>query len=190
MKLSELKRNIRQMVQECIVEMRIRNIVSDILAEGKTLDFCPDCGQRLSLTNEPPYYGCDWKHCDNCGVYFAGTEEDGLEAIPDDEWWETDKENRQFEGMYESLNKRPMLYLTEKNAGGKRKQVMKMLGDEKFEHAYLAYKLWHPKDQSEKDTYRSLFSKKYTGKPDADGTVRHFTAKEINGLYNILTKNK
>ena len=89
--------------------------------------------------------------------------------------------------------KRTSKYITEKKnseGGGKRKQVMKMLGDEKFEHAYLAYKLWHPKDQGEKDTYRSLFSKKYTGKPDADGTIRHFTAKEINKLYNLLTKDK
>lgn len=120
MKLSELKRNIRQMVQECIAEIQmeciVRKAVNEVLSESKT-------------------------------------------------------------------------YITEEG-GGKRKQVMKMLGDEKFEHAYLAYKLWHPKDQSEKDTYRSLFSKKYTGKPDSDGTVRQFTSKEINKLYNILTKNK
>lgn len=122
MKLSELKRNIRQMVQECITEIQFENIVRQTVNEA------------LSSTKKS--------------------------------------------------------YITEAEAGGKRKQVMKMLGDEKFEHAYLAYKLWHPKDQGEKDTYRSLFSKKYTGKPDADGTVRHFTAKEINKLYNILTKNK
>ena len=121
MKLSELKRNIRQMVQECIVEMQIKNIVRQTVNE----------------------------------------------AI--------------------EKNKKTRL---DEDGGGKRKQVMKMLSDEKFEHAYLAYKLWHPKDQGEKDTYRSLFSKKYTGKPDADGTVRHFTTKEINKLYNILTKNK
>lgn len=125
MKLSEFKRNIHQIVQECILEMQIENVVRQTINE--------------------------------------------------------------------TINKKPKKYITEKKnseGGGKRKQVMKMLGDEKFEHAYLAYKLWHPKDQSEKDTYRSLFSKKYTGKPDADGTVRHFTTKEINKLYNLLTKNK
>lgn len=125
MKLSELKRNIRQMVQECITEIQIENIVRQTINE--------------------------------------------------------------------TINKKSKKYITEKKnseGGGKRKQVMKMLGDEKFEHAYLAYKLWHPKDQGEKDTYRSLFSKKYTGKPDADGTIRHFTAKEINKLYNLLTKDK
>lgn len=124
MKLSELKRNIRQMVQECITEIQIENIVRQTINE--------------------------------------------------------------------TINKKSK-YITEKKnseGGGKRKQVMKMLGDEKFEHAYLAYKLWHPKDQGEKDTYRSLFSKKYTGKPEADGTIRHFTAKEINKLYNLLTKDK
>ena len=121
MKLSELKRDIRQMVQECIAEIQIENIVRQTVNEA--------------------------------------------------------------------LNKPQRTRLNE-DGGGKRKQVMKMLGDEKYEHAYLAYKLWHPKDQSEKDTYRSLFSKKYTGKPDDDGTVRHFTSKEINKLYNILTKNK
>lgn len=90
--------------------------------------------------------------------------------------------------VFEQVNKSGGGYLTEINAGGKRRAVMKMLRDEKYDHAYLAYKLWHPKDQSEKDTYRSLFSKKFTGKPDADGTVRQFTTKEINRLYSILTK--
>ena len=73
MKLSELKRNIRQMVQECIAEMQVENIVRQTVNEA------------LSSTKKS--------------------------------------------------------YITETNAGGKRKQVMKMLGDEKFEHAYLAYKL-------------------------------------------------
>lgn len=80
----------------------IREAVDGALMEGSTIDICPDCGKRLSLTDEPPYYGCDWKHCDNCGVYFCGTEEDGLECIPDEEWWETEKENRQFDDMFEA----------------------------------------------------------------------------------------
>ena len=68
----------------------------------------------------------------------------------------------------------------------KRKAVMNMLHDEKFDHAYLAYQLWHPKDDSEKDTYRSLFSKKFTGKPDNDGAVRSFDDDEVNKLYELM----
>lgn len=117
MKVRDLKANIRRIVNECIVEMRIQNMVKEVVNE--------------------------------------------------------------------SINKRNLM-----EGGGKRQQVMKMLADDKFDHAYLAYRLWHPKDQGEKDTYRSLFSKKFTGKPDADGTVRQFTSKEINKLYNLLTKNK
>ena len=71
----------------------------------------------------------------------------------------------------------------------KRKAVMGMLQDKKFDHAYLAYQLWHPKDDSEKDTYRSLFSKKATGKPDNDGAVRSFTDDEITKLYELMRKN-
>lgn len=68
----------------------------------------------------------------------------------------------------------------------KRKAVMNMLHDGKFDHAYLAYQLWHPKDNSEKDTYRSLFSKKFSGKPDNDGSVRAFSDEEVNKLYELM----
>lgn len=68
----------------------------------------------------------------------------------------------------------------------KRKAVMNMLKDTKFNHAELARNLWHPKDKSEEDTYRSLFSKKANGTPDNDGAIRHFTEEEINQLYQIL----
>ena len=71
----------------------------------------------------------------------------------------------------------------------KRKAVMNMLKDDKYDHAYLAYQLWHPKDDNEKDTYRSLFSKKATGKPDNDGAVRSFTDEEITKLYELIRKN-
>lgn len=73
--------------------------------------------------------------------------------------------------------------------GIKRKAVMNMLKDEKYDHAYLAYSLWHPKDNNEKDTYRSLFSKKATGKPDNDGAIRNFTDDEITKLYELMRKN-
>lgn len=75
------------------------------------------------------------------------------------------------------------------NAMIKRKAVMTMLKDDKYDHAYLAYQLWHPKDDNEKDTYRSLFSKKATGKPDKDGAVRTFTDDEITKLYELIRKN-
>lgn len=70
----------------------------------------------------------------------------------------------------------------------KRKAVMNALKDPKFNHAQLAYALDHPKDQSEKDTSRSKFSKKATGKPDADGVVRSFSDDEINDLYQMIRK--
>lgn len=68
----------------------------------------------------------------------------------------------------------------------KRKSVMNMLKDTKFNHAELARNLWHPKDKGEEDTYRSLFSKKANGTPDNDGAIRHFDDEEINKLYQIL----
>lgn len=73
---------------------------------------------------------------------------------------------------------------TSKNS--KRKSVMNMLKDTKFNHAELARNLWHPKDKGEEDTYRSLFSKKANGTPDNDGAIRHFDDEEINKLYQIL----
>ena len=70
----------------------------------------------------------------------------------------------------------------------KRKAVMAALKDPKFKHSQLAYALDHPKDQSEKDTSRSKFAKKASGKPDADGVVRHFSDDEINKLYQMVRK--
>lgn len=74
----------------------------------------------------------------------------------------------------------------EDEIGMKRKAVMNMLKDGKYNHAELARKLWHPKDKSEEDTYRSLFSKKATGTPDSDGAVRNFDDGEITKLYELL----
>lgn len=70
-----------------------------------------------------------------------------------------------------------------------RKTVLDLLKDKKYKNSYLAYKLWHPKDKDEKDTYRSLFSKKASGKPDANGNVRQFTDAEITKLYELLRNN-
>lgn len=77
----------------------------------------------------------------------------------------------------------------EESGSIKRNAVMKTLKDPKFNHAQLAYDLYHPKDQSEKDTVRSLFSKKATGKPDNDGAVRKFSDEEINQLYQMVRKH-
>lgn len=86
----------------------------------------------------------------------------------------------------EELSKK--LYEDEQNTDMKRKAVMNTLKDPKFNHAQLAYGLYHPKDQSEKDTVRSLFSKKATGKPDNDGAVRKFSDDEINKLFQMVRK--
>lgn len=74
------------------------------------------------------------------------------------------------------------------NTASKRKTVMALLKDKKYDHAQLAYELWHPKDDSEKATCRSLFSKMANGTPDAEGTVREFDDKDIVSLYQILRK--
>ena len=78
--------------------------------------------------------------------------------------------------------------ISEGEANMKRKAVMAALKDPKYNHAEFARKLYHPKDKGEEDTYRSLFSKKATGKPDADGAVRQFSDDEINSLYNDIRK--
>lgn len=81
------------------------------------------------------------------------------------------------------------LYETEKKSGDtKRAAVMSTLKDPKYNHAQLAYELYKPQDQGEKDTVRSLFSKKATGKPDNDGVVRTFSDTEINKLYQLTRK--
>lgn len=77
----------------------------------------------------------------------------------------------------------------ESTMASKRKTVMKMLNDDKYSHAYLAYQLWNPKDDSEKDTYRSLFSKMVSGKPDNEGNIRKFSDADITKLYELLRKN-
>lgn len=134
MDIYELKENIREIVKECIIEMRIKNMVSDVLAES--------VGQNMLI--------------------------------------EKKAKRKKAKGDKSKSSE----------SNNKRRLVMKMLKDEKFDHAYLAYQLWHPKDQGEKDTYRSLFSKKFSGKPDADGAVRRFTTKEINKLYSLLTTKR
>lgn len=74
----------------------------------------------------------------------------------------------------------------EKESNSKRRAVMTALKDKKYNHAELMRKLYHPKDKSEEDTFRSLFSKKATGNPDADGAVRKFDDDEINKLYQFI----
>lgn len=67
-----------------------------------------------------------------------------------------------------------------------RNTVMKLLRNDRLKVSKFAYDIWHPKDQSDKDTARSLFSKKVNGTPDADGNVREFTDEEISKLYELL----
>lgn len=76
----------------------------------------------------------------------------------------------------------------QKGDDSKRKAVMTMLRDNKYNHAELMRNLWHP-SADEEDALRSLFSKKATGTPDADGAVRSFDDEEINRLYELLRKH-
>ena len=72
----------------------------------------------------------------------------------------------------------------------KRNAVMSMLKNDLYDHATLAYQLYDSNDDSQKATARSLFSKKATGHPDADGQIRRFDDTEINKLYDLLRTKK
>ncbi len=72
----------------------------------------------------------------------------------------------------------------------KRNAVMLMLKNDLYDHATLAYQLYDDNDDSQKATARSLFSKKATGHPDADGQIRRFNDTEINKLYDLLRTKK
>ena len=72
----------------------------------------------------------------------------------------------------------------------KRNAVMSMLKNDLYDHAALAYQLYDSNDDSQKATARSLFSKKATGHPDADGQIRRFDDTEINKLYDLLRTKK
>ena len=72
----------------------------------------------------------------------------------------------------------------------KRNSVMSMLKNDLYDHATLAYQLYDSNDDSQKATARSLFSKKATGHPDADGQIRRFDDTEINKLYDLLRTKK
>ena len=72
----------------------------------------------------------------------------------------------------------------------KRNAVMSMLKNDLYDHATLAYQLYDSDDDSQKATARSLFSKKATGHPDADGQIRRFDDTEINKLYDLLRTKK
>ena len=72
----------------------------------------------------------------------------------------------------------------------KRNAVMSMLKNDLYDHATLAYQLYDSNDDSQKATARSLFSKKATGHPDAEGQIRRFDDTEINKLYDLLRTKK
>ena len=72
----------------------------------------------------------------------------------------------------------------------KRNAVMSMLKNDLYDHATLAYQLYDANDDSQKATARSLFSKKATGHPDADGQIRHCSDTEVNKLYDLMRTKK
>lgn len=72
----------------------------------------------------------------------------------------------------------------------KRNSVMSMLKNDLYDHATLAYQLYDSNDDSQKATARSLFSKKATGHPDADGQIRRFSDTEVNKLYDLMRTKK
>lgn len=103
----------------------------------------------------------------------------------------TKKQDRIASIVNENIKKVIKSKINEDNdIDNKRNAVMKSLKDNIYLHSELAYKLYHPKDQSERDTARSLFSKKVNGKPDADGNIRSFDGDEVNKLYNMIRQRK
>lgn len=76
---------------------------------------------------------------------------------------ETVMYNKIYNMVSEEVEKYQRNLVTEEdNIQMKRKAVMNMLKDGKYNHAELMRKIYHPKDKGEEDTYRSLFSKKAT----------------------------
>ena len=67
-----------------------------------------------------------------------------------------------------------------------RRRVMRWLDSAQELHSVLAYKLFNARSQSEKDAARSLFSKKYRGALNDNGSAYSFTDVEINDLANML----
>lgn len=101
---SNLHNMIREAIKSSINEVYNQFSDGDFASEdpyvGMTdknyLDKCPDCGKPMTRTYQPDGCGGECTHCDNCGIYFSG---DGSEWYTDDEWWDIDRENRQFEEL-------------------------------------------------------------------------------------------
>ena len=85
-----------------------------------------------------------------------------------------------------SLNEEDDNKADDKSIEAKRNTVMNMLQNDKLNNSKFAYELYDAETQKDKDTARSLFSKKVNGTPDADGNVRKFSDKEIAELFQDL----
>ena len=85
-----------------------------------------------------------------------------------------------------SLNEKDEEKSDDKSIEAKRNTVMNMLQNDKLNNSKFAYELYDAQTQKDKDTARSLFSKKVNGTPDADGNVRKFSDKEIAELFQDL----
>lgn len=99
----------------------------------------------------------------------------------------TQKQRQLIENIVEkTLNKHISLLKEDEEASDaaqKRQRVVSVVKNDLVKYSTLAYRLWPDMD---KDTARSLFSKKLNGKPDADGQVREFTEAEVNTLDDLL----
>ena len=80
--------------------------------------------------------------------------------------------------------------INEKRGNNDRKaNVLSALRDKKYKYSTLAYELWRPRNDSEKDTYRSLFSKKIRQSSSKKGDTIGFTEDEINRLYSLINND-
>ena len=98
--------------------------------------------------------------------------------------------NQHIDNVVSEVLKRNLYEAEYQNTEMKRNAVMSMLKNDLYDHATLAYQLYDANDDSQKATARSLFSKKATGHPDADGQIRRFDDTEINKLYDLLRTKK
>ena len=73
---------------------------------------------------------------------------------------------------------------TKRSSREKEMNVIQWLKDDKDNNAAVARELWPEKDE---DAARSEFSKKVRGR-DANDKPYHFSAKEVNDLYNIKNR--
>lgn len=87
---------------------------------------------------------------------------------------------------WEEKNKKADNFSTRKNA------VLTWLKNEVTKHSQIAYELWGISENSseeEKGAARSLFSKKFRGAKNDNGSEYGFTRQEINKMWRMMSRS-